>query len=176
MTIWRLAPRSRALFVSLLSAFALATVQAPAATLGSVTATTTHVASATYGYDEIAHNAHGTQPTVPARRSLMPRTERHNELVMPDSGTSLAAKEGTYAPGRALPRTKHGDPIPDSDFPHTQLGTRTDGTGTYAQARQWEVDPATGRSSPHGTSTSRTIDFRARIPIHISIRSRQTIP
>lgn len=61
---------------------------------------------------------------------------------------------GSYAPNRALPRTKHGDPIPDVDAPHTQLGTRTDGTGSYNQARQWEVDPSTGRLQP-----TRDIDF-----------------
>ena len=49
-------------------------------------------------------------------------------------------KMGSYAPNRALPRTKHGDPIPDSKYPHTQLGQRTDGGHTYNQARTWDYN------------------------------------
>ncbi len=39
-----------------------------------------------------------------------------------------------YFPNRLLPRTKGGDPVPDSDLPHTQLGK---GKGGYPQAREW---------------------------------------
>ncbi len=74
--------------------------------------------------------------------------ERSRFLVAPSGAP------GTYAPDRPLPRTKHGGPIPDVDALHTQLGTRTDGTGSYNQGRQWEVDPATGRLQP-----TRDFDF-----------------
>lgn len=47
---------------------------------------------------------------------------------------------GTYRPARPLPRTKHGDPIPDSPYPHTQLGRRTDNGNTYAQGREWVME------------------------------------
>lgn len=62
---------------------------------------------------------------------------------------------GTYVPDRPLPRTPHGDPIPDViDAPHTQLGTRGSGPNAYGQARQWEFDPDTGNLVP-----TRDIDF-----------------
>jgi len=75
-------------------------------------------------------------------------------LRLPADLVAPRTTPGAYAPDRPLPRTRHGDPIPDADAPHTQLGVRTDGSGTYTQARQWEVDPATGRLQP-----TRDVDF-----------------
>ncbi len=47
-----------------------------------------------------------------------------------------------YAPDRPLPRDEHGIPIPDTDAPHTQLGTReSKRTGElYPQAREFDKD------------------------------------
>jgi hypothetical protein len=58
---------------------------------------------------------------------------------------------GKYAPDRKLPRDKHGNPIPESDAPHTQLGKRTSKkTGeTYNQGREF------GKGGEH----VRDIDF-----------------
>jgi hypothetical protein len=51
------------------------------------------------------------------------------------------AKPGTYRPARALPRDAHGNPMPDSVLPHTQLGTATSRrAGEYTQAREWGYD------------------------------------
>ena len=58
-----------------------------------------------------------------------------------NAGCGGSSKNGKYAPKRELPRTKHGDPIPDTDVPHTQLGQRTDNGNTYNQARTWETNP-----------------------------------
>jgi hypothetical protein len=62
---------------------------------------------------------------------------------------------GTYRPGRELPkdpRTKQ--PTPDTDVPHTQLGTRTsEKSGSYTQAREWGKD-SNGKPVP-----KRDIDF-----------------
>ncbi len=52
------------------------------------------------------------------------------------TNSSVASKGAPYTPDRRLPRTKHGDPVPDVDLPHTQLGRGKDGT---PQARTWEV-------------------------------------
>ena len=43
-----------------------------------------------------------------------------------------------YAPDRPLPSDKHGIPIPDTDVPHTQLGTRNGSKGKYPKAREFD--------------------------------------
>lgn len=52
----------------------------------------------------------------------------------------FAKKAGNYAPNRPLPRAKHGYPVPDGEFPHTQLGRRTNNGHTYTQGREWTYD------------------------------------
>ncbi|EPB3393968.1 hypothetical protein ACRFTC_004459, partial [Escherichia coli] len=47
---------------------------------------------------------------------------------------------GTYRPDRSLPRDKNGNPLPDVDAPHTQLGTKSGRKGNYTQAREWGYD------------------------------------
>lgn len=44
---------------------------------------------------------------------------------------------GTYRPDRQLPRDKNGNPIPDVNVPHTQLGTKPGRKGNYTQAGEW---------------------------------------
>ncbi len=49
-------------------------------------------------------------------------------------------KEGTYAPNRPLPRDERtGKPVPESEYPHTQLGKKTSSeTGKeYTQGREF---------------------------------------
>ena len=60
---------------------------------------------------------------------------------------------GTYRPDRPLPRDKNGNPIPDTNVPHTQLGTKPGRKGTYTQAREWGYDE-NGKLVP-----KRDIDF-----------------
>jgi hypothetical protein len=53
----------------------------------------------------------------------------------------LAIKRGTpgsYRPDRTLPRDKHGNPVPDTNAPHTQLGTKRGRNGDYTQAREFD--------------------------------------
>lgn len=53
---------------------------------------------------------------------------------------TVRRRPGSYAPDRPLPRDPHtGKPVPDSPYPHTQLGKRTGRrTGeTYTQAREF---------------------------------------
>lgn len=75
------------------------------------------------------------------------------------SGSSAAAEgavaknAGTYRPDRALPRDKHGNPVPDANAPHTQLGAKSGRKGDYTQAREWGSD-ANGKLVP-----KRDIDF-----------------
>ena len=56
--------------------------------------------------------------------------EMLNGPAPPDS----PGKPGDFSPDRKLPRTKHGDPIPDVDRPHTQLGRNASGEPA---AREW---------------------------------------
>jgi uncharacterized Zn-binding protein involved in type VI secretion len=48
------------------------------------------------------------------------------------------AKMGSYRPKGGLPRDKHGNPVPSSKYPHTQLGTKNGRNGDYTQAREWQ--------------------------------------
>ena len=93
----------------------------------------------------------GLRPTSPTTVNNITPDGPTADLLPSEGG---GARPGAYAPDRPLPRTRHGDPIPDASAPHTQIGTRTDGSVTYTQARQWEVDPVTGRLQP-----TRDIDF-----------------
>ena len=55
-----------------------------------------------------------------------------------------------FTPDRVLPNTKHGDPIPDVDLPHSQLGRNASGNSS---AREWM--PKEGG----GITATRRIDF-----------------
>ncbi len=52
---------------------------------------------------------------------------------------AASAKPGTYQPARALPKDPvHKTPVPDTNKPHTQLGTKHSSRGySYTQAREW---------------------------------------
>ena len=63
------------------------------------------------------------------------------------------SKFGTYRPTRTLPRDKYGNPVPDTDVPHTQLGTRAGRKEIYTQAREWGYD------SKNKLVPKRDIDF-----------------
>lgn len=54
---------------------------------------------------------------------------------------------------KALPRDKHGNPVPDSEYPHTQLGSKKGRNGDYLQAREWGYNDK-GKLEP-----KRDIDF-----------------
>lgn len=56
--------------------------------------------------------------------------------------SNLNAKNniGEYRPDRKLPRDKYGNPVPDVDKPHTQIGTKKGRKETYTQAREWNYD------------------------------------
>ncbi|NJK63930.1 MAG: hypothetical protein HC921_15710 [Synechococcaceae cyanobacterium SM2_3_1] len=50
------------------------------------------------------------------------------------------APEGRAFPDRPLPRDMHGNPIPESNAPHTQLGTKSGRKGKYSQAREFDAN------------------------------------
>src|SRR5690554_5272566 len=55
------------------------------------------------------------------------------------TGDDVDAKSaGSYRPDRKLPRDKLGNPVPDSDGPHTQLGTKKGRNSDYTQAREFD--------------------------------------
>ncbi|WP_156019257.1 hypothetical protein [Streptococcus ruminantium] len=60
---------------------------------------------------------------------------------------------GDYRPSRKLPRDKNGNPIPDADRPHMQLGSKKGRRETYTQAREWGYD------SYRNLVVNRDIDF-----------------
>nr|WP_320010900.1 RHS repeat-associated core domain-containing protein [uncultured Desulfobulbus sp.] len=67
--------------------------------------------------------------------------------------TSKSARPGSYTPNRILPTDKQGVPIPDSNFPHTQLGRSKPKYGSEPQAREW------GYGSNGNLQPKRDIDF-----------------
>ena len=56
-----------------------------------------------------------------------------NQVQVTDSTEEKGKKKkfNIYAPDRPLPQDKDGNPIPDTDAPHTQLGTKTGSKGKY---------------------------------------------
>lgn len=46
--------------------------------------------------------------------------------------------EDVYGPDRELPRDKYGNPIPDADTAHTQLGKKRGSKGKYTQVREFD--------------------------------------
>jgi RHS repeat-associated protein len=67
--------------------------------------------------------------------------------------TEASETAGSYRPSRSLPRDEHGNAVPDSDAPHTQLGTKSGRNGDYTQAREW------GRDENGKLVPKRDIDF-----------------
>jgi hypothetical protein len=63
----------------------------------------------------------------------------HDAGVAADAAHDLE-KMGSYRPDRTLPRDKNGNPIPDSDLPHSQIGSKEGRKGEYTQAREWGYD------------------------------------
>ncbi|MFE3455844.1 RHS repeat domain-containing protein [Nonomuraea sp. NPDC059194] len=49
----------------------------------------------------------------------------------------VAPRSGEWFPKRSLPKDSHGNWVPDSQYPHTQLGWKNGGKGPYPQAREW---------------------------------------
>ena len=39
-----------------------------------------------------------------------------------------------------MPSDQHGNPVPSSEYPHTQLGTRKGRKGEYTQGREWDYN------------------------------------
>jgi len=62
-------------------------------------------------------------------------------------------KEGSYFPDRELPTDKYGVPIPDANFPHTQLGRSKPKYGSEPQDREWTC------GSNSNLQPQRDIDF-----------------
>lgn len=64
-------------------------------------------------------------------------TQHAQDLRIPNI---LWKNTDVYAPDRPLPRhPRTGEPVPDSDAPHTQLGTRDGTKGKYPQAREFDA-------------------------------------
>lgn len=61
-------------------------------------------------------------------------------VFMAVSHARSPGRPGSYRPPRTLPRDQHGNPIPDTNVPHTQLGTKEGRNGDYTQAREWGYD------------------------------------
>jgi hypothetical protein len=47
---------------------------------------------------------------------------------------------GRWFPDRPLPKDEYGNPVPESEYPHTQNGTRNGRNGKYGQSRTFDED------------------------------------
>jgi hypothetical protein len=71
---------------------------------------------------------------------------RSGGLLAADGGVSArplarrTAPDGSWFSTRPLPRDVRGVPIPDSPYPHTQLGWKVGRSGDYPQAREFGSD------------------------------------
>lgn len=61
-------------------------------------------------------------------------------IPAPEGAGNLSCSRDIYAPDRPLPLTEDGVFIPDTDAPHTQLGTKKGRKGKYPQAREFDGD------------------------------------
>ena len=55
------------------------------------------------------------------------------------AATNAARESAKGFPDRPLPRDKHGNPVPDTDAAHTQLGRKEGTNGGYPQAREFDA-------------------------------------
>ncbi|MEM6290962.1 MAG: DUF6531 domain-containing protein [Myxococcota bacterium] len=69
------------------------------------------------------------------------------------SEATAAGEGGQYVPDRTLPTDDLGVPVPDSPYPHSQLGKSKPKYGSEPQAREWDYG-SNGNLQPH-----RDIDF-----------------
>jgi len=84
------------------------------------------------------HTVRGVMTTVALALGIIRAVEGDDDFAAPPE-ESNNPEEG-YAPDRSLPADDHGNSIPESEQPHTQLGKRTSKrTGeTYRQAREYD--------------------------------------
>ncbi|WP_228064128.1 hypothetical protein, partial [Streptococcus acidominimus] len=80
---------------------------------------------------------------------------KNGDEVAGSSRSSANARNGmgNYRSNRKLPRDRYGNPIPDVDRPHTQIGTKKGRRETYTQSREWNYD------SDGNLRVERDIDF-----------------
>lgn len=65
-------------------------------------------------------------------------TDEIQPIVQTEQNEKKKKPTDVYHPDRDLPRDKYGNPIPDTDAPHTQLGKKEGGKGQYPKAREFD--------------------------------------
>ena len=83
------------------------------------------------------------------QREEWARQDEENERKKREEGERKRKGGHDKFPQRKLPRDSKGNPIPDTDAPHSQMGIRDGRNGRYAQAREFD-----GKGNP-----VRDIDF-----------------
>lgn len=103
----------------------------------------------TFGVSEKAFNALGIEP---ANAKSLESGEKVGAIaaavIGPGKGKiAVEAIENTVKTGgkyfpkvSSLPKDKHGNPIPSSPYPHTQIATKEGRKGDYLQGREWGYD------------------------------------
>jgi hypothetical protein len=92
--------------------------------------------------------------------------------IVKGEAQTTTSTAGTYRPPETLRRDPHGNPVPDSNTAHTQLGTRAGRNGNYTQGRTWEPTP-NGNVTP-----KKDIDFtnHGRPATHTNPHEHEWIP
>jgi len=72
----------------------------------------------------------------------------------PDADRGMGLRSGSErTTNDPLPRDEHGVATPESEYPHTQIGTEQGSKGPYKQAREWKPD------GQGGVKPKKDIDF-----------------
>ena len=93
------------------------------------------------GFHEAAGLAlvtHGFTYATQQSKDISFRSRAHPRTDYPS--IPISKYTDVYAPTRPLPMTEDGIPIPDTDAPHTQLGTKEGSKENYPKAREFDKD------------------------------------
>lgn len=88
-----------------------------------------------------------------SQRTPLSKEVKEKLKTLTSSTQKNQTKPGSYIHNRTLPTDKNGVPMPDSNYPHTQLGRSRPKYGSEPQAREWDYG-SNGNLQP-----KRDIDF-----------------
>ncbi|NGX46642.1 MAG: putative deoxyribonuclease RhsC [Chlamydiae bacterium] len=107
---------------------------------GALIASGTVIEIATFGGYTICFGIQAQAGAALITSGLAMSTYHAKDISFDTRSTSSVIWKNTdvYVPDRPLPANEHGEPIPDTDSSHTQLGTRNGSKGKYPKAREFD--------------------------------------
>jgi len=105
--------------------------------------------SITFGLSEKVFDALGMEPADPKRfdtgetAGVVAATvlgPGKGKVVVEGVETTIKSGGKYFPKANSLPKDKYGNPIPSSQYPHTQIATKEGRKGDYLQGREWGYD------------------------------------